>query len=94
MDFGYIDTVINHHRGMMHRKYSLKFTLLQDRVLMSILALRHGVYFCDILHINSGMLFTFGIVTMYHKSRMYVKSKLVQCQAHVNGAIVAVIHLC
>ena len=27
------------------------------------------VYFCDLSHINSGMLFIFGIMTMYHKIR-------------------------
>ena len=51
------------------------------------------MYFYDISHTNSWMLFILvvGIVSIYHKSLMHVRSKFTLCQKMVNWAIFAVV---
>ena len=55
--------VINHHRGLMHIKYTL--ALCQHRVLMPILAYLLCLFVVHVSDMNSEMFFIFGIVTMY-----------------------------
>ena len=50
------------------------------------------MYFCDISHVNSWMLFIFSVVTIYHQSLMHVRSKFTPCQHQVNVAIYVVLN--
>ena len=72
-----LGTVMNHYRGFMYIKYILALCLFCHNC-------------CVFLwYMDSWMLFIFGIVTIYLKSLMLVRSKFTPCQNRVNWRILA-----
>ena len=50
------------------------------------------MYFCYSSDMNSWMILVFGILTIYHTSLMYVRSKFTPCQNRVNWAIFRILN--
>ena len=80
--------VISHH-VIVHIKCTL--ALCQNRVRIPMC---HNccVHCCDTSHMNSWMLFIFGIVTIYHENIMHYRSKFPPCPNRVYWAIFAVVN--
>ena len=83
-------SVIKHYRGFMSIKYA--FALCPTIGYLYVYYVITVVYFCDISHVNSWMLFIFSIVTIYHKSLMHVRSKFTPCLNRVHWAICALLN--